>query len=49
LLRQNKTCKLDATFVEKPYIVIGKEGSELICEGENRASVWRNMTFAEQS
>jgi len=26
LLKQNKTCKFDANFGEKPYIVIGKEG-----------------------
>jgi len=30
LLRQNKTCKLDANFGKKPCIVIGKEGSELV-------------------
>jgi len=40
LLRQNKTCKSDANFGENPYIVIGKEGSELVCEGEDEASVW---------
>ncbi|KAF6017334.1 hypothetical protein EB796_024347 [Bugula neritina] len=48
LLRQNKTCKLDANFLEKPYIVIGEKRSELVCEDKEGVSVRRNTTFAKR-
>jgi len=48
LLRQNKTREIDANFGKKPYIVIGKEESELVCEDKDGVSVRRNMTFAKR-
>ncbi|KAF6016478.1 hypothetical protein EB796_025212 [Bugula neritina] len=48
LLRQNKTCKLDANFGEKPYIVIGKEGSELVCEDREYNDFCEALTIARQ-
>ena len=48
-LRQNKQNKLDPDFGSEKFVVRGKYGSDIVCEGtENFQSIRRNVSFAKK-
>ena len=48
-LKQNKQSKLDPNFGGEKFIVTGKVGSDIVCEGtENFQSIRRNVSFAKK-